>query len=60
MLEFYPRNLQLLEPYLFTFYEQGGGDLVVITTTGGVYITSDLVGDDANTIALDLLKQHTN
>jgi len=59
MFDTYPRNIQLLEPYIFTFYTQGEGDIVVITTTGGVYITSDLVGDDANTIALDLLKQHT-
>jgi len=40
MSEFYPVNIQLGEPYIFTFYEQGGGDLVVITTTGGLYITS--------------------
>ena len=60
MSEFYPVNIQLVEPYIFTFYEQGGGDLVVITTTGGLYITSDLVGEGTDTVALDLLEQNTN
>jgi hypothetical protein len=60
MSEFYPVNIQLVEPYIFTFYQQGGGDLVVITTTGGVYITSDLVGEDMDGLAFDLLEKHTN
>ena len=60
MLEFYFRNAQTLDPYIFTFYEQGGGDVVVITTTGGVYITSDLVGEDMDGLAFDLLEKHTN
>lgn len=60
MSEIYPVNIQLVDPYIFTFYEQGEGDIVVITTTGGVYITSDLVGEGTGTVALDLLEQNTN
>jgi len=60
MSEFYPVNIQLVEPYIFTFYQQGGGDLVVITTTGVLYVTSDLVGEGTDTLALDLLEQSTN
>ena len=60
MSEFYPVNIQLVEPYIFTFYAQGGGDFVVITTTGGLYVASDLVGEGTDTVALDLLEQDTN
>lgn len=42
----YPYNIQLLEPYLFCFYEQGGGDIVVITTPGGKYIAAERIHED--------------
>ena len=42
----YPYNIQLLEPYLLCFYEQGGGDIVVITTPGGKYIAAERLHED--------------
>ena len=47
MLELYPYNVHMLEDYLFTFYHQGGGDIVIITTPVGEYITSDIVDEDS-------------
>ena len=34
-------NMQLVDSYLMVFYDQGGGDIVIITTPGGDYITGD-------------------
>lgn len=45
MLELYPYNIHMLEDYLFTFYHQGGGDIVIITTPTGEFISSDLIDD---------------
>jgi len=47
MLEMYPYNMHVLEQYLFTFYHQGGGDIVIITTPVGEYITADVVDESS-------------
>ncbi len=38
--------LQSAGGYFFTFYRQGGGDVVIIRTLGGVSITGDLFGEN--------------
>ena len=47
MLELYPYNIHVLEHYMFTFYRQGGGDIVIITTPAGEYITAELVNESS-------------
>ena len=47
MLELYPYNIHVLEHYMLTFYRQGGGDIVIITTPAGEYITADLVDESS-------------
>ena len=32
---------------MFTFYRQGGGDIVIITTPAGEYITAELVNESS-------------
>lgn len=51
--------LQVVDGYLFTFYEQGGGDVVIIQTPGGVYITGDLISEDMDESTFALLKQNS-
>lgn len=51
--------LQSAGGYFFTFYRQGGGDVVIIQTLGGVYITGDLIGEDMDDAAFALLSQNS-
>jgi len=39
----YWRGVQCLDEYLFTFYRQGGGDILIVTTRAGDYILADLL-----------------
>ena len=55
MLELYPYNVQILDGYLFVFYEPGGGEVVLITTPAGEYITGDLVSEEMDDQVFDLL-----
>ena len=51
--------LQSTGGYFFTFYRQGGGDVVIIQTVGGMYITGDLIGEDMDDAAFALLSQNS-
>ena len=51
--------IQSVGNYFFTFYRQGGGDVVIIQTLGGAYITGDLIGEDMDEATFALLQQNT-
>ncbi len=52
-------NMQIVDSYLMVFYDQGGGDIVIITTPGGDYITGDIVSDDMGDETFEILRQNT-
>lgn len=52
-------NIQLVDDYLFVFYDQGGGDIVIITSPGGKYITSDIVDETMGAETYELLRKNT-
>lgn len=52
-------NVQLVNDYLFVFYEQGGGDIVIITTPGGEYITGDVVSEEMDDETFGVLRENS-
>jgi len=52
-------NIQLVDDYMFVFYDQGGGDIVIITSPRGDYITSDIVDETMGAETYELLRKNT-
>lgn len=50
-------TIKQVDDYFFVFYQcQGGGDVVIIQTTAGAYITGDLLHEDMDDVAYALLQ----
>ena len=49
-------TMKCVDNYLFTFYQcLGGGDVVIIQTTEGLYITGDMIHEDMDDATYALL-----